>query len=59
METFKGENFHEFRDFTATHKSFLHEILGMPIYVISLTFHESFFPQKFPAIRYLHVDRRS
>ena len=26
----RGENLHEFRDFTATHKSFLHEILGMP-----------------------------
>ena len=29
-ETFEGENFHKFRDFSAIHGSFLHEILGMP-----------------------------
>ena len=29
-ETFEGENFHEFRDFSAIRESFLHEILGMP-----------------------------
>ena len=29
-EAFEGENLHKFRNFTAAHKSFLHEILGMP-----------------------------
>ena len=29
-EIFEGENFHEFRDFSAIRESFLHEILGMP-----------------------------
>ena len=29
-EIFKGVNLHEFRDFTATHESILHAILGMP-----------------------------
>ena len=30
QEIIKGENLHEFRDFTATRESFLHDILGMP-----------------------------
>ena len=30
QETFEGENFHEFLDFSAIRESFLHEILGMP-----------------------------
>ena len=29
-ETFEGENVHEFRNFTSTHESFVHEILSTP-----------------------------
>ena len=39
----EGENFHEFRDFSAIRESFLHEIPGMPHPLCDqLTFRESF-----------------
>ena len=40
-ETFEGENFHKFRDFTATHESFLHEILGMPHPSMRISLHST------------------
>ena len=35
-ETFKGGNFHKFRNLRATRESFLHEVLGMPHPLIRL-----------------------
>ena len=62
---FQGRNLHEFRYFTATCKSFPHEILGMPHPLCDqfniprnapfLPIHESFLPRKFPTIRYVLV----
>ena len=48
--TFEGENFHEFRNFTATHESFLHEILGMPHPLCDqFTFRKSFLSEMLPS----------
>ena len=67
-ETFEGENFREFRGFVAIHESFLREIWGMVSFGAAKAsnpwkfslwktyfspIHESFLPQKFPAIRYI------
>ena len=47
---FKGENFHEFHDFTATHESFLLEILGLPHPVCDqFTFRESVLSEMLPS----------
>ena len=54
---FWGRNIYEFCDFTATHESFLHKILGMPAICLILLIPqnapllpicESFLPQNFP-----------
>ena len=48
---FKGENLHEFRNFTAAHESlrnFRHPTL---MYAISLTFGESFLHEMLPSYR--------
>ena len=68
-ETFEVENLREFRDFTATRESFLHELLGMlhplcdqfnipwkfsPWNAPLLPIRKSFLPWKFPAIQLLY-----